>query len=455
MSPAAAAAAEPDALLATKLHLPRPRPGLLARARLLERLDRGMARELTLVCAPAGFGKTSLLGDWARHSRRTVAWLSLDAGDDDPVRFWRYVAAALDGAGIAVGERLAPLLRGPQPASLEAVVTAIVNQLAARPRETALVLDDYHLVQAQSVHRSLGFLLEHLPASLRLVLASRADPPLPLARLRARGQLAELRAADLRFTKEEAAALLQQTAGLHLPAGSVAALAARTEGWVAGLQLAGLSLQGHPDPAEFVAAFSGSHRYVLDYLAEEVLDRQPEPLRGFLLETSVLDRLSGPLCDAVTGRGDGQRLLEQAERANLFLIPLDGQRRWWRFHHLFADLLRARLQQTPPGAVAAAAPLGGRLVRGARAGRRRHPPRPGRRRRGLGRPADRAALRRPAAPRRGRDGRSLGGGAASRPGPLPPAAAPDPGGVGAHRGPRGPGRAAARPGRGGTDGHWR
>jgi LuxR family transcriptional regulator, maltose regulon positive regulatory protein len=347
MSPAEAAAAETDLLLATKLHLPRPRPGLLARARLLERLDRGMARELTLVCAPAGFGKTSLLGDWARHARRTVAWLSLDAGDD-PVRFWRYVAAALDGAGIAVGERLAPLLRGRQPASLEAVVTAIVNQLAVRPRETALALDDYHLIQARSVHQSLGFLLEHLPASLRLVVASRADPPLPLARLRARGQLAELRAADLRFTEEEAAALLHQTAGLHLPAGSVAALAARTEGWVAGLQLAGLSLQGHPDPAGFVAAFSGSHRYVLDYLAEEVLDRQPEPLRGFLLETSVLDRLSGPLCDAVTGRSDGQQLLEQAERANLFLIPLDGQRRWWRFHHLFADLLRARLQQTHP-----------------------------------------------------------------------------------------------------------
>jgi ATP/maltotriose-dependent transcriptional regulator MalT len=345
MSPAAA---ETDALLATKLHLPQPRPGLLARARLLQRLDRGMARELTLVCAPAGFGKTSLLGDWGRHARRTVAWLSLDAGDDDPVRFWRYVAAALDGAGTAVGERLGPLLRGPQPASLEAVVTALVNQLAAGSEETALVLDDYHLIQAPAVHDSLALLLERLPPQLRLVVASRADPPLPLARLRARGQLAELRAADLRFTEEEAAALLHQTAGLDLPTGSVAALAARTEGWPAGLQLAGLSLQGHPDPAGFVAAFSGSHRYVLDYLTEEVLDRQAEPLRGFLLETSVLERLSGPLCDAVTGRSDSQALLEQAERANLFLVPLDGQRRRWRFHHLFADLLRARLQQTHP-----------------------------------------------------------------------------------------------------------
>jgi LuxR family transcriptional regulator, maltose regulon positive regulatory protein len=342
------AEAETDALLATKLRLPQPRPGLLARARLLQRLDRGMARELTLVCAPAGFGKTSLLGDWARHARRTVAWLSLDAGDDDPVRFWRYVAAALHGAGTAVGERLAPLLRGPQPASLEAVVTALVNQLAAGSEETVLVLDDYHLIRAPAVHDSLALLLERLPPGLRLVVASRADPPLPLARLRARGQLAELRAADLRFTEEEAAALLHQTAGLDLPTGSVAALAARTEGWPAGLQLAGLSLQGHPDPDSFVAAFSGSHRYVLDYLTEEVLDRQPEPLRGFLLEASVLERLSGPLCDAVTGRSDSQALLEQAERANLFLVPLDGQRRWWRFHHLFADLLRARLQQTHP-----------------------------------------------------------------------------------------------------------
>jgi LuxR family maltose regulon positive regulatory protein len=351
MSPAEAAAAT-DALLATKLDLPQPRPGLLARARLLERLDRAMARELTLVCAPAGFGKTSLLGDWARRTRRTVAWVSLDEGDNDPVRFWRYVAAALDGAGIAVGERLAPLLRGPQPASLEAVVTAVVNQLVARSGELALVLDDYHLIQAPPVHGSLTLLLERPPPGLRLVLASRADPPLPLARLRARGQLAEVRERDLRFTEEEAAALLRQTAGLDLPADSVAALAARTEGWVAGLQLAGLSLQGHADPEGFVAAFSGSHRYVLDYLAEEVLDRQPEPLRAFLLETSVLERLSGPLCDAVTGRTDSQQLLEQVERANLFLIPLDGQRRWWRFHHLFADLLRARLAQAHPERVA-------------------------------------------------------------------------------------------------------
>ena len=309
----------------------------------------GWGQELTLVCAPAGFGKTSLLGDWARHARRPVAWLSLDAGDDDPVRFWRYVVAALDRAGIDVGERVAPLLRGPQPASLETVVTALINELVARSEEVTLLLDDYQLIQAPPIHASLTLLLDRAPPMLRLVLASRADPPLPLARLRARGQLAELREHDLRFTMEETAALLRETSGLQLPASSLAAVASRTEGWVAGLQLAVLSLDGHPDPAGFVATFSGSDRYVLDYLAEEVLDRQPAPLRDVLLETSVLERLSGPLCDAVRARADSQRLLEQAERANLFLVPLDGQRRWWRYHHLFADLLRARLRQTRSG----------------------------------------------------------------------------------------------------------
>ena len=233
-------------------------------------------------------------------------------------------------------------------------MTALINELAAQPGdgEVLLVLDDYHLIDAQPVHVSLGFLLEHLPPGLHLVLASRADPPLPLARLRAGGQLAELRAADLRFTADEAAALLRESAGADLPAAAVAALAARTEGWVAGLQLAALSLAGQADPAGFVAAFSGSHRYVLDYLAEEVLDRQQEELRTFLLETSVLERLSGGLCDAVTGRTDSQAMLERVEQAGLFLVPLDEVRGWWRYHHLFADLLRARLQQQRPGRVA-------------------------------------------------------------------------------------------------------
>jgi LuxR family maltose regulon positive regulatory protein len=342
-----------DGLLATKLHVPRPRPGFLPRPRLLERLADGAGRELVLVCTPAGFGKTTLLGDWARRSRQPVGWLSLEVGDNDPVRFWRYVVAALDGAGTGLGDQVAPLLAGPQPASLEAVVTAVVNGLAGLPDRCALVLDDYHVIEAPPIHHSLGFLLERLPAQLQVVLASRVDPPLPLARLRVRGQLTELRARDLRFTQDETAALLREVAGLDLSAASLAALSARTEGWVAGLQLAALSLQRDADPAAFVASFSGSHRFVLDYLTEEVLARQPEELVRFLLETSVLDRLSGPLCDAVTGQTGGQATLEQLERANLFLVPLDETRRWWRYHRLFAELLRARLERAQPDRVAA------------------------------------------------------------------------------------------------------
>jgi len=339
----------PDGLLATKLYVPLLRPGFVLRPRLVGQLDHGLAHALTLVCAPAGFGKTALLADWARRGRRPVAWLSLDAGDNDPARFWRHVAAALDRVRPGIAEHAAPLLGPPAPPSFEALVTALINELAAQPGEgeVVLVLDDYHLIDAQPVHASLTFLLEHRPPELHLVLASRADPPLPLARLRGRGQLAELRAADLRFTAEEAAALLREAAGPGppLPEATAATLAARTEGWAAGLQLAALSLRGRPDAAGFVAAFSGSHRYVLDYLTDEVLEGQPEQVRGFLLETSVLERLSGELCDAVTGRTGGQAMLEAIERANLFLVPLDEVRGWWRYHHLFADLLRARLQQ--------------------------------------------------------------------------------------------------------------
>jgi LuxR family maltose regulon positive regulatory protein len=342
--------AERDRLLATKLHVPRPRPGFLARRRLLERLTEGTAHELTLVCAPAGFGKTSLLGDWVRRGQQRVAWLSLDGGDSDPARFWRYVAAALDTVRPGVRQRADSLFQGAQP-SPDAVLTMLVNELVEGPGEVVLVLDDYHLVEAPPVHDSLAALLERVPPQLRLVLASRTDPSLPLARLRAGGQLTELREADLRFTPEEAAALLRTTVGPELPQAAVAALGDRTEGWVVGLQLAALSLRGHADVGAFVEGFSGSHRYVLDYLCEEVLDGQPEPLRAFLLETSILERLSGPLCDAVTGRADGQELLEQAERANLFLHPLDEVRSWWRYHHLFADFLRVRLQQERPDRV--------------------------------------------------------------------------------------------------------
>jgi len=334
---------ERDVLLASKLRVPRPRPGWVARPRLVEHLRAGLARDLILVCGPAGFGKSSLLADWVGEEKRAVAWLSLDEGDNDPVRFWRHVTAALDGVLPGVGERAGALVGRGGSTSIRAAVTALVNDLVVAPGEALLVVDDYHLIQAAEVHSSLEFLLAQLPLSLRVVLASRSDPPLPLARLRARGQLAELRAADLRFTRDEAAELLRAALGHDLPDRAVTALAERTEGWVAGLQLAALSLQGRSDVGRFVEEFSGSHRFVLDYLAEEVLDRQSEQLRTFLLETSVLERLSGPLCDALTGRTDGQELLESAERSNLFLIPLDEERRWWRYHHLFADLLRARL----------------------------------------------------------------------------------------------------------------
>ncbi len=343
------AGTERDVLLATKLHMPGPRAGQVPRPRLLARLDEGLARGLVLVCAPAGYGKTVLLADWTRRGGRPVAWLSLDAGDNDPARFWRHAVAALDRARPGTGERVAPLLGPPAPSSFQGLVTALINDLAAD--QALFVLDDYHLISARQVHESLAFLVEHRPAGICVVLASRSDPPLPLARLRARGQLAEVRVAELRFTPAEAGELLQPVTSA-LPDASVAALAARTEGWAAGLQLAALSLRGQHDAAAFVAAFTGSHRYVLDYLAEEVLEGQDKQLRTFLLETSVLGRLSGPLCNAVTGREGSQALLEQAERAGLFLIPLDELRGWWRYHHLFADLLRARLQQEQPGRAA-------------------------------------------------------------------------------------------------------
>jgi LuxR family transcriptional regulator, maltose regulon positive regulatory protein len=347
--PAGVAMSGPDVLLATKLHVPRPQPGFVARPRLVQALGEGLAWGRVLVCAPAGSGKTALLADWARGGRRQVAWLSLDADDNDPARFWRYAVAALDRARPGLAGRV-----GPQPpGSSQGLVTALINELGADPGGDGLVLvlDDYHLVDSGPVHESVAYLLANLPPGLQVVVSGRADPPLPLARLRARGQLAELRAADLRFTGQEATALLGETAGPGLPEAAVAALVDRTEGWAAGLQLAGLSLRGQPDAAGFVAAFTGSHRFVLDYLTDEVLERQGEQVREFLLETSVLDRLSGELCDAVTGRTGSQAMLQQVERAGLFLVPLDEVRRWWRYHHLFADLLRTRLQRDQPGRV--------------------------------------------------------------------------------------------------------
>jgi LuxR family maltose regulon positive regulatory protein len=345
-SPDEAAAGGRDDLLATKLNIPQTRPDHLGRPRLVERLDNGMERELILVCTPAGFGKTTLLAGWATGARWPVAWLSLDPEDNEPARFWRYVVAALDRARGGLAEHVLPLLTPPGVMSSQGTVTALVNRLQAAPDEVALVLDDYHLLQSRPIHEGMAFLLGHLPPQLHVVITSRSDPPLPLARLRARGQLVELRAADLRFTPAESAALLREAWALDLAPEAEAALASRTEGWAAGLQLAALSLRERPDPDAFLDAFTGTHRFVLDYLSEEVLERQPDRVRTFLLETSILRRLTGPLCDAVTGRSDGQDMLEELERANLFLVPLDEERRWYRFHHLFGDLLRAWLRRS-------------------------------------------------------------------------------------------------------------
>ena len=337
-------------LLATKLHVPRRRSGLVARPRLLERLSRESDPKLTLVSAPAGFGKTTLLAEWlaaVSADGRSVAWLSLDKSDNNPTLFWTYLIGALETAAEGVGGRALSLLESPQP-PVEAVLATLLNELSALPNDVVLVLDDYHLIEADEVQDGMAFLLEHLPPQLHLVITSRADPALPLARLRGRGELVEIRAADLRFTSGEAAAYLNGVMGLALTAADVAALEGRTEGWIAALQLAALSMQGRDDVAAFIAGFAGDDRYIVDYLAEEVLQRQPDHVRHFLLQTSVLDRLSGPLCDAVTGQHGGKAMLESLDRANLFVVPLDDRRRWYRYHHLFADVLRTRLLDEHP-----------------------------------------------------------------------------------------------------------
>ena len=337
-----------DPLLLTKLSVPLPRPSLVPRPRLSERLREGLGCKLTLVSAPAGFGKTTLLSTWLAGSSgvRSAVWLSLDAADNDPARFWRYIIASVDRLRPGAGDAALRLLRSPQAPPIDAVLTTLLNELAELDTEAVFILDDYHLIESQAIHKALIFLIEHLPPRFHLVIATRADPPLPLARLRARGELNELRVADLRFKPEEAAAFLDQVMGLKLSAEEIAELETRTEGWIAGLQLAALAMRDHDDVPGFIAAFTGSNRYVLDYLAEEVLARQPEALRTFLLQTSILDRMCGPLCDAVTSRDDGQEALEYLEHANLFVIPLDEDRRWYRYHHLFTDVLRQRLRES-------------------------------------------------------------------------------------------------------------
>jgi len=360
-------------ILATKLYIPPPRPNVVLRPRLIGRLNDGLHRKLTLISAPAGFGKTTLVSAWVasrssefrvqssefpapestqnlnlKTQNLQVAWLSLDEADSDPARFLTYLVAALQTIAPTIGAGLVDVLQSPQPPPPEALLTALLNEITTISDHFVLVLDDYHLIDATPVDTALSFLLEHLPPQMHLVITTREDPQLPLARFRVRDQMTELRAADLRFTPAEAARFLSQVMDLDLAAEDVAALESRTEGWIAGLQLAALSMRGRADIGQFVQAFAGDNRYIVDYLVDEVLQRQPEQVRSFLLQTAILDRLSGPLCDAVTGQERGQAQLEALERGNFFVVPLDDTRQWYRYHHLFAEVLAAQLRADQP-----------------------------------------------------------------------------------------------------------
>lgn len=340
-------------ILATKLYIPSLRPKAVHRPHLTERLSEGLHHKLTLISAPAGFGKTTLVSAWLAGSKLLTAWLSLDPGDNDPIRFLSYLVAALQKIAPNIGQGVMAALQAPQLPPLDAIMTTLLNDITKVQDRFVLVLDDYHVIDAKTVDDALTFLLEHLPPQMHLVITTREDPHLPLSRLRARGQLTELRAADLRFTPFEAAEFLEGVMGLELSVQDVDLLETRTEGWIAGLQLAALSMQNHQDVTGFIESFTGSQRFVLDYLVEEVLQRQPEGMRSFLLQTAILDRLSGPLCNAVTEREDSSRMLADLERSNLFVVSLDDKRHWYRYHHLFAEVLQARLLEEHPEQVAA------------------------------------------------------------------------------------------------------
>ena len=340
-------------ILATKLYLPPTRPKAVARPDLLNRLNEGLHHKLTLISAPAGFGKTTLVSSWVTQCDRPAAWLSLDEEDSDPSRFLAYFISALQTIFPTIGEGLMAILQSPQPPAIESVLPSLINEITAVSEPFLFVLDDFHVIDAQAVNTALSFLLEHLPRQMHMVITTREDPSLNLARYRARSQLTELRVMDLRFTDAETSQFLNEVMGLNLATEAITALETRTEGWIAGLQLAAVSMRGQQDISSFINSFTGSHRFVLDYLVEEVLQQQPANLQKFLLQTSILDRLCGSLCDALM-YGDensspemsGQETLAHLEQINLFIIPLDNERRWYRYHHLFADLLRQRLDNS-------------------------------------------------------------------------------------------------------------
>ena len=338
-------------LLATKFFVPSSPHALISRSHLDSLLHEGLRRQLTLVSAPAGFGKTTLLAHWV-HSlpqeileNHRVAWVSLDEADKSAVRFWTYVLTALNKSEPGVATSALQLLQAPRVPALEVVLTALINVLSQATHSYVLILDDYYLVDNPAVHASLNYLVEHQPPQLHLIILTRTDPPLNLPRLRARGQLLEVRNEQLRCTAEEATAFLQEIMGIELPPEALQEMIARTEGWLVGLQLLGLSLQGRSNPYDLLPLLSGTHHYILDYLTEEVLRQQPAAVQRFLLHTSILERLSAPLCDVVTEQADSQQMLECLERANLFVLPLDEQRHWYRYHALFAEALRARLER--------------------------------------------------------------------------------------------------------------
>ncbi|MAS33655.1 MAG: helix-turn-helix transcriptional regulator [Anaerolineaceae bacterium] len=338
-------------VLATKLYMPTPRPGMVLRPHLIERLNAGLQGKLTLISAPAGFGKTTLTAEWISGGDHPAAWLSLDERDSDPVRFLTYIVTALKTIEPLSGTDILNLLESPQPPPLDALLIPLLNDITTMANDFVLVLDDYHVLESQEIDSGLAFLIDNQPPQMHIVITTREDPRLPVARLRARSQLTELRAADLRFTPEEAAEFLNNAMGLSLSPEDIIALEQRTEGWIAGLQLAAISMQGQKDVGQFIQSFTGSHRFIVDYLVEEVLNHQPDSVRDFLFQTSILDRLSASLCDAVTGRADGHVMIEQLERSNMLIVPLDDQRQWYRYHHLFAEVLQTYARKDQPDQV--------------------------------------------------------------------------------------------------------